>query len=469
MAKSKQKADELLKKYTHETASAWDLLGRAGIDKAHSLAKDYVSFLDASKTERLAARRVAEILDQAGFTRLDKSSGSGKVYQVYRDKCVLAARIDGKSLDRMLMVGAHIDSPRLDLKGNPLYEESNLGLFKTHYYGGIKKYQWMARPLALQGVVLLANGDAVEVSIGDEPGEPVLCVSDLLPHLSQDQNRQRVPEAFPAEKLNLIVGHAPYPDCTGKDRIKLAVLALLNERYGMVEEDLISAELEAVPAGKAVDVGFDGELIGGYGHDDRCCAYTGLRALIDAKRSGRNIATLLFDKEEIGSEGNTGAQGRFWLEFLGELLRIKGGDDSERGLRRLLAASEVLSADVTAALDPGWPEVHDKRNAALIGNGVVLTKYTGSRGKSGASDASAEFLGKVRRILNTGKVPWQAAGMGRVDLGGGGTIAKFVALHGPEVLDCGPALLSMHSPFELVSKADLYATYQAYRTFFERG
>ena len=465
---AEQKTDKLLDKLGRKPQNSWDVLGDRGRKQARAFAEDYKAFIDEAKTERLAAAKIAQILEAAGFEDLDKGAAGPKVYQVYRGKTVAAARLEGKELDGLLMVGSHIDAPRLDLKGNPLYEDSNLALLKTHYYGGIKKYHWLARPLAMYGVVILADGRQVQISFGDADGEPALYIADLLPHLSQDQNKKRVPEAFTAENLNVLFGHSPFPETKGKDRIRLAVLEILNRRYGIVEEDLVSAELELVPAGKARDIGLDGDLIGAYGHDDRCCAYSSLRALLDARKAGRNLAALFFDKEEIGSEGNTGAVGRFMLDFAGELCRLKG-DDSERKLRRLLASSEVLSADVSAALDPNFPEVHDKRNAALVGGGLVLTKYTGVRGKAGASDASAEFVGKIRRLFNKAKVVWQSAELGRTDLGGGGTIAKFVAMHGAEVLDCGPALLSMHSPCEVLSKADLFMTYKGYRTFFEKG
>jgi len=363
------------------------------------------------------------------------------------------------------LVGAHVDAPRLDLKPMPLYEQAGLAMFKTHYYGGIKKYQWTALPLALHGVIMLRGGRRVEVVIGEDGQDPVFTVSDLLPHLAKEQMKKKMEEALSGDDLNLVVGSIPYPDEDDmKDRIRLAILQLLNERYGLVEEDLIASELELVPAGPARDLGFDCSLVGGYGQDDRVCGYTALQAILDLENPRHTAIVLLVDKEEIGSTGNTGAQSRF-LEYALTEMAARTNRTGFFNVSRIMAASQAISADVTAGVDPTYENVFDLHNASLLGHGVVLNKYSGSRGKYDANDASAEFIGQLRDIFNQNGVIWQSGEMGKVDAGGGGTIAKFLAYFGLDAADCGPALLSMHAPLEIASKVDIFMAARAYKAF----
>jgi aspartyl aminopeptidase len=361
---------------------------------------------------------------------------------------------------------SHIDSPRIDLKQNPLYEEADMALLRTHYYGGIKKYQWVTIPLSLHGLVAKADGSALNVEIGEDPADPVFVINDLLPHLSgKAQDQKKITEAIEGEKLTVLAGSLPFPDPEAKERVKLRVMDLLHQKYGLVEEDFTSAELELVPAMKARDVGFDRSLLGSYGQDDRVCAYTSLQAILSLPDPPRTVVTLFVDKEEIGSDGNTGAKSLFLESILRALIQQSGLPVSEALLKEVLANSKALSADVQAALDPNYPEVHEKQNAGKLGYGVCLEKSTGHRGKSGASDARAEYVGEIRRIFNENKVAWQMTEIGKVDEGGGGTVAKYLAVYGMDIIDCGPAVLSMHSPFEVASKADIFETYKAYRAF----
>ena len=363
------------------------------------------------------------------------------------------------------LVASHIDSPRLDLKPYPIYEDTDLAFLKTHYYGGIKKYQWLARPLAIHGVVLKADGSSVNLSLGEDPADPVFTVLDLLPHLARKaQMDKKVTDAFEGEKLNVLAGSLPLGNGETKERFKLHFLKILEERYGINEEDFISAELEMVPAGPARDLGWDRSLVGAYGQDDRSCAYASLAAILDVEEPEHTCVALFYDKEEIGSDGNTSAKACI-LEEIVELLLERQGE-SPQARRRVLMASRAISADVTGGLDPDYPEVHEKRNAARLGYGVCFHKYGGSGGKYSTSDANAEYVGWIRRIFNEHGVIWQAGELGKIDEGGGGTIAKFLAIHGLEIIDCGTPLLSMHSPFEVASKADLYMTFKAYRAFF---
>jgi aspartyl aminopeptidase len=363
---------------------------------------------------------------------------------------------------------SHIDAPRLDLKQNPLYEEVDIVFLKTHYYGGIKKYQWLARPLAIHGTVLTRAGKTVDIHVGDDDTDPVFAISDLLPHLSRKvQANKKVSEAFQGEKLNLMVGSLPIGDDETKERFKLAILEHLFSTYGLIEEDLVSAEIEVVPAGRARDVGWDRGLVGAYGQDDRVCAYASLEAVVDLAKPARTAVVLFMDKEEIGSDGATGAKSRFLEDFVSELFEKTGQEATEKAVRTCLMNTWALSADVNGALDPDYQEVHEERNAAKLGYGVCITKFTGSGGKYGSSDANAEYLGHIRKIFNENNVVWQTGELGKVDEGGGGTIAKFLAVYGMEVLDCGTPLLSMHSPFEIASKGDIYMTFKAYCAFLE--
>lgn len=461
--------DALHKKVVRKPALVWDRFTAAEQKRAFDFSEKYKQFLDAAKTERLAVAAIVKDLEAAGFVELQKATRkSRKVYSVYRNKAVAAAVIGKQPVTAGLnLIGAHIDSPRLDLKQNPLYEEVDLAMLKVHYYGGIRKYQWLARPLALYGKVIRKDGSEMDIAIGDDPDDPVFTIADLLPHLARKlQANKKLADVFDGEKLNLLAGSIPIAGGETPDRFKLTVLKYLYDKYRIVEEDLVSAEIEAVPAGKARDIGFDRSLVGAYGQDDRVSAYTLLRALTDLKTTEKPAVALFFDKEEIGSDGNSGAKSIIMEDFVSDLLNHASEATDARTLRKTLAQTSALSADVNGALDPDYQEVHEKRNAARLGYGVCVTKFTGSGGKSGSSDASAEYVGRVRRIFNQAKIVWQTGELGRVDEGGGGTIAKFLAEYGMDIVDCGASLLSMHSPFEISSKGDVYMTYQAYKAFF---
>ena len=423
--------------------------------------EDYKKFLDAGKTERECVDTAVELAQAHGFVPLTPGMNlraGDKVYRVNRNKSVTFAVIGTAPLSGGANIAAaHIDSPRLDLKPTPLYEENEMAFFKTHYYGGIRKYQWVTIPLELHGVVSLKSGKNVKVSIGGGAGDPVFTINDLLPHLGGDQAKKPLGEAIPAESLNILVGSLPFKDDTGSERVKLAIMSLLNEKYDIVEEDFISAELEIVPNFRANDVGLDRSLIGAYGHDDRVCAYACLAALLDLKEPPVKTAVcMLADKEEIGSEGVTGMRSAAFDTFMSDLC-----DSQQTPLKRCYENSFCLSADVTAAFDPNFADVYEGRNSAYINYGVGLCKYTGSRGKSGASDAGAETVGFVRRVLDDAGVVWQMAELGKADQGGGGTVAVYMAQRDIDVLDAGVPVLSMHAPYETVSKLDCYMTYKA--------
>ena len=462
--------------FEYTCPSLWKGMDDQTREAVFAYGERYKAFLDAGKTERECAATIVEMAHDKGFVDFAEVVKSGKMPTVgtkivynHKNKAVVLFVMGERPLEEgMHIVGSHIDAPRLDLKGHPLYEEGELALLKTHYYGGIKKYQWTCMPLALHGLVYTADGTAVNVRFGDEAGDPVLYITDLLPHLGKSQNEKKLGEAITAEQLNAIIGHIPLDDEDCKEPIKAAVLRALHDKYGMIEEDLLLAELELVPAQNAVDVGLDRGLIAAHGHDDRSCTYAALEAMFDTTDIPEHTAVCLFvDKEEIGSVGNTSMSARYFENLLAELFALAGKHDTELSVRRALAASQVLSADVTAALDPTFPEVMDRRNTAFLGKGVSLCKFTGARGKSGSNDANAEFLAELRRVFKHHDVPWQAGELGRVDEGGGGTIAYILAERGAEVVDCGVPMLSMHAPVELVSKADIYFTMRAYRAFFE--
>ena len=426
----------------------------------------YMNFLSKGKTERLCVKEAVELAKKAGFTEFSadkKYSAGDKVYVNNHEKSLVFAVIGTEPVENGTRItAAHIDSPRLDLKPNPLYEDSELALFKTHYYGGIKKYQWTTVPLALHGVFCKKDGTAVEVSIGEDPDAPVFVVTDLLPHLAQDQYKRSAGELIRGEELNVLIGSKPFKDDEGSELGKLNILNILFEKYGITEEDFLSAELECVPAGKARDIGFDRSMIGAYGHDDRVCAYPCLMAVINVETPKYTAISILADKEEIGSDGNTGMNSRL-LEFFIEDLALTQGGNGHRALRN----SKCLSADVNAAFDPTFPDVMERKNAAFLNYGAVITKYTGSRGKGGTSDASAELMAWVRKILDEQGVVWQTGELGKVDLGGGGTVAKYIANLGVDTVDLGVPVLSMHAPFEVVSKFDVYMTYLAVKALFD--
>ena len=423
--------------------------------------EDYKRFLDAGKTERECvseAIRQAEAKGFRPFVRGMELKSGDKIYRSNRGKSLMLAVVGSRPLSEGVNIGAaHIDSPRLDLKPNPLYEDSELAYFKTHYYGGLRKYQWVSIPLELHGVVARKDGSVVEVAIGD----PLFTINDLLPHLGVEQSKKPLSEAIPAETLNILVGSRPFRDDEGAERVKLAVLDLLHQKYGITEEDFISAELEVVPAFRAVDIGFDRSLIGAYGHDDRVCAYAEFAALLELEIPSRTAVCILADKEEIGSEGVSGMQSAAFDTFMSDLC-----DSQKVPLKTCYEKSFCLSADVTAAYDPNYADVYEKRNSARINYGMGLCKYTGARGKSGASDASAEVVAYVRRILDEAGVFWQMAELGKVDAGGGGTVACFMANRDIDTLDAGVPVLSMHAPFETVSKLDCYMTYKGMKAVY---
>lgn len=434
------------------------------ITRADEFCEGYKAFLDAGKTEREAAAYAAIRLEQHGFRlwkRGDAVKAGDKIYTVNRKKAIVAAIIGTDPLESGIrLTAAHIDSPRLDLKQQPLYEDKELALFKTHYYGGIKKYQWTVIPLALHGVIARKDGTSITVSIGEEPGDPIFCITDILPHLGQEQAKRPLGQGIKAEELNLLIGSRPIRSDEGGELVKLRIMQILNEKYGITEADFLSAELEAVPAGKARDLGFDRSMVAAYGHDDRVCAYPALAALLALENPRHTAVLILTDKEEIGSEGNTGLQSAYFHDFMKDLSAAFGTQ-----AHTVFAQSQCLSADVTAAYDPTFSDVHDPRNSAYLNHGVCMMKFTGSRGKSGSSDASAEFIGAMRTVFDEAGVIWQTGELGKVDAGGGGTVACYLANLNIDTVDVGVPVLSMHAPLEVVSKIDVYAAYEAFLAF----
>ena len=465
---SKKKVEELRKRLIRKPQLAWDVLGPGEKENVFEFAERYKVFLDSAKTEREAVRVIEAFAKKKGFKDITRTRVGKRFYKTNRNKNIVLAVVGKKPLiSGVNLIASHIDSPRLDLKQNPLYEEVDLAFLKTHYYGGIKKYQWLARPLAIHGKVIKKDGSHIDLQVGESDQDPVFTIADLLPHLAHKvQTEKKVSEAFEGEKLNVLVGTVPIGDDETKERFKLAVLQYLFETYGIVEEDLVSSEIEIVPAGKARDIGWDRSLIGAYGQDDSVCAYATLEAVGELKTTETTAVALFIDKEEIGSDGSTGAKSRFLEDFVADLFEVTGEQPSGTALRSCLMSSRALSADVNGALDPDYQDVHEKRNAARMGYGVCITKFTGSRGKYGSSDANAEYMAQIRKLFNESRVVWQTGELGKIDEGGGGTIAKFLAIYGMEVVDCGTPLLSMHSPFEIASKADTYMTYKGYRAFF---
>ncbi|MFA6809935.1 MAG: aminopeptidase [Desulfoplanes sp.] len=456
-------------KLTCDPKSCWEIYDTKKHRKAmEDVCGRYRDFLSRCKTEREVVAWGQNILKAKGFS---EDFSSDLVMRDHRGKTLFFARKGKRPLsDGIRLIGSHADSPRVDFKQHPLYEECEVGLAKTHYYGGIKKYQWFSRPLALHGVIAKTNGETVHISIGDDPADPVFVIADLLPHLSQKQNEQKVSEAFEAEKMNIYLGHAPAEekkeadekDDDSTDRIKRNILQLLNKKYGIVEEDLYSAEIQAVPAGPAREVGLDTSMIGSYGQDDRICVFTSMEAFLESPEPEYTQVVIFWDKEEIGSDGSTGAQSLFFEYCMEDLIDAW---EPETKFRNVMNKTRALSSDVHSALDPDYQEVHEKLNASRLGYGPVFCKFTGHRGKYGANDAHAEYVAWLRRILNEAGVPWQMAELGRVDLGGGGTVAKYLAIYGMNIIDFGPGILSMHSPFEISSKMDVYATVLAYKVF----
>ena len=463
-----EKKNEWSEKLLYAPKNGYDRLSAADAQAMETYCEDYKKFLDNGKTERLCVDYCVALAEARGFKAYVsgmKLKAGDKVYQNNRGKGIMLAVIGTDDLSHGANIGAaHTDSPRLDLKPRPVYEEAEMAYLKTHHYGGIRKYQWVTIPLELHGVVMLSDGSSVAVHIGDKEGDPQFIINDLLPHLGREQGKKPLNEAIPSESLNLLIGSKPLAGEECSDRFKLGVLKLLNEKYGIVEEDLISAELEVVPAGKARDIGLDRSFISAYGHDDRVCAYAELAAIFDVKKPRKTAVCIFADKEEIGSEGVSGMQSQVFEWFMGDLCKGQGVD-----LRDCFANSFCLSADVTAAYDPNFADVYDKRNSAFVNYGVGLCKYTGAGGKGGASDASAEVVGKLRKLLNDNDVFWQMAEMGKTDAGGGGTVAKFMAARNIDTLDAGVPVLSMHAPYETVGKLDCYMTYKCMKAVFEKA
>ncbi len=461
------------KNLLYENQSVFATLPKKEKEEIYAFCDGYREFITKAKTEREFCEDSCRVLEANGFVSLDEKrtlKPGDKIYTVNRGKGVLAAVIGEEPMEcGVSLVGAHIDSPRLDLKPNPLYEDQGIAYFKTHYYGGIKKYQWTAIPLAIHGVAALQDGTQIKIVIGEDEADPVFCVSDILPHLAQAQMTKKMSEAIPGESLNVILGNIGCDDPEIKEGVKWNILNILNEKYDICEEDLLSSEIEIVPAFGARDLGLDRSMIGGYAQDDRVCAYTALRAILDVRKPKKTAICLLVDKEEVGSMGATGMQSRYFENVLAKLCAKTYESYSDLVLREALSNSTCLSADVGVALDPNYADVTEKRNTAILNGGVLMTKYTGSRGKGGASDASAELVAKIRRIFNENQVEWQIGELGKVDMGGGGTIAQYVANLDMDVIDVGVPLLSMHSPFEVAGKLDIYMAYKGYREFYQHN
>lgn len=453
---------ELKEQLFYKKSTVYEKATPEAIDQAYDFAIDYMKYLDDAKTEREAVDAAIVIAEKAGFVSytLGQTLKVGdKCYYNNRGKNLFLFTVGSEDLEKGIRISAaHIDSPRIDLKQVPLYEDEGMSFFKTHYYGGIRKYQWLAIPLAIHGVVIKADGTSVNVVIGEDDNDPVLYINDLLPHLSHGMDTKPLGSAIDGEKLNVLVGSRPLGD--EDNAIKLNTMKILNEKYGIVEEDFLTAELSIVPAQKARDVGLDRSMIGAYGHDDRVCAYPALKAIIDCADSEHTLMCILADKEETGSDGNTGMQCDFMMDLIDEIALSMGANP-----RVVRANSKCLSADVSAAYDPNFAEVFEKRNSALLSCGVVLTKYTGSRGKGGTNDAHAEFIGWIRQAMAEYGIIWQSGELGRVDVGGGGTVAKFISKHNIDVVDLGVPVIAMHSPFEVISKVDLYESYRAFCAF----
>lgn len=470
-----------------EQKNTWETYSEEQLEEVDSFAKEYMDFLNNGKTERECIDQIVNTVESAGYQELEELIKAGKelkpgdkVYAVWMNKSIVLFQIGEKKMEEgMNILGAHIDSPRLDVKQNPMYEEGGFAYLDTHYYGGVKKYQWVTIPLAIHGVVVKKDGQTVEVNVGENEDDPVFFVSDLLIHLAQEQLEKKANKVIEGEALDIIVGNKPLTidkkkkaeveeEKAEKDAVKKGILDILEKSYGIEEEDFISAELEVVPAGKAREAGFDRSMILAYGQDDRVCAFSSFKAMLEVKETKRTACCILVDKEEIGSVGATGMQSKFFENAVAEVMNLMG-EYSELNLRRCLARSCMLSSDVSSAFDPAYASSFDKKNVAYLGGGMVFNKFTGSRGKSGSNDANAEYLGHIRAIFEKEKINFQTAELGKVDLGGGGTIAYILALYGMNVIDSGVAVLNMHAPWEATSKADVYETKRGYVAFLENA
>ena len=456
---------EMLDKLSYKRKNIYEEATPEKIKAIYDYAEGYKAFLDKAKTEREATDAAIEMAKANGYTEYkfgDKLSVGDKRYLNQHGKSLIMFSVGENDLEAegIRILAAHVDSPRLDLKQVPMYEDSGMAFLKTHYYGGVKKYQWTSIPLALHGVMVKADGEVVNVCIGEDDSDPIFYINDLLPHLGADQSQKPLGSAISGETLNILIGGLPYDDKEVADKVKLTALSILNEKYGVTEEDFLSAELSLVPAFKARDIGFDRALIASYGHDDRVCSYPAVTALIDNADTKQTVMVVLADKEEIGSVGFTGMQSAFLVDLITEISNAQGKNPIV-----VRSKSKCLSADVTACFDPNFAEVYERRNSALISCGTTMSKYTGSRGKSGTNDATAEFVGYIRKLFNDNGVIWQTGELGKVDQGGGGTVAMYIANHNIETVDLGVPVISMHAPYEVVSKADVYSTYEAFCAF----
>ena len=477
MAEEKSEYQKLEEKLVYRSKNIWEEVDKEKVDKIFEFSEGYKSFIDKARSERLTVKWILENAISRGYKNIEeveKIKEGDLLYSINRNKNIILIKVGKAPIESGInFVVAHGDAPRLDLKQIPLVEDMEIALFKTHYYGGIKKYHWLNIPLCISGVVVTGSNKKIEINVGIDDDDPVFVIPDLLPHLAKKvQNDKKANEFIPAENLNLIVGNIPVKDKKVKEKVKLAVLDKLNKEYGISEEDLISAELEVVPAVKPRDVGFDRSLIAGYGHDDRSSCYGAVMANFEAADSEPNQRTaisVIVDKEEIGSDGPTGAKSLYIFNTVGKLIEKLQGRSDESSLRKTMENSICISADVNAGINPMYKSVHDIPNAAKVSHGVVVTKFTGSGGKYMANDADAELVGKIRNLFNSNGIFWQYGGMGKVDEGGGGTIAKYFAIYNTSVIDCGVPVIGMHSPYEIISKADLYYSFLAYKLFFEKG
>ena len=462
--------DELKQKLFRNTKSGWENTTEEQRKDIEEVSKKYMDFLNKSKIEREFITNAKKLADENGYKdimELETLKPGDKIYFVNRGKSMYLAIIGENPIENgMHIIGSHVDSPRLDLKPNPLYEDSGLAYFKTHYYGGIKKYQWTTIPLSMHGVIVKTSGEKIEINIGEDENDPIFTITDLLPHLADEQMEKKLKNGVNGEDLNLLIGSIPYGDKKQSQRVKLNILNILNQKYGITEEDLTSAEIELVPAFKARTMGLDGSMIAAYGQDDKVCAYTSLHAMMELGNVKNTAVCILSDKEEIGSIGNTGMESHMFDFFISEILN-KLGVNRPNLLDKVFCYSRMLSSDVDAGFDPIYASVSDKHNAGFIGNGISLNKYTGSRGKSGASDANAEYVAWVRNVLEKNNIRYQVAELGKVDIGGGGTIAYIIANKGADVIDCGVPVLSMHAPYEVTSKFDVYSAYKTYKAFWQ--
>lgn len=468
---SETKAEELKKKLFNEKKCGWEEVTQEEKSKILEYCDSYIHFMNNSKTEREVIKSARKLAEEKGFQDImikEKLQPGDKIYSVNRDKSMYLAVVGEEDIKQGInIIGSHADSPRLDLKPNPLYEDNQFAYFKTHYYGGIKKYQWTTIPLAIHGVIVKPNGEKIEITIGEDEKDPIFTITDLLPHLAQEQMEMKLKDGIKGEDLNLLIGSIPYCDEKVSERVKLNILSILNEKYGITEKDFLSAEIELVPEMKARSMGLDNSMIAAYGQDDKVCVYTSLTALLSIENPKTTAVCIISDKEEIGSMGNTGMESHVFDAFVSEILN-KLEVNKPNLLERVFCNSEMLSADVDAGLDPIYASVSESNNAAYLGRGIGLNKYTGARGKSGASDANAEFVAKIRNIFEQNKINYEIAELGKVDVGGGGTIAYILANKGIDVIDCGVPVLSMHSPYEVTSKYDVYEAYKAYRAFWTR-